>query len=429
MAANKRVGSKSLAQNDHLFPAAPLIGTATDIGTNRPFNNGAATVTFTAQGPNAATSYTVTSYPGGLTATGSQSPLTVEGLTSALDYEFDVTATNSYGTSTPSGRSNNILITTVPATPSAPSASSPSAGNDDISWTAPANGGKAITNYHWTSSDGKAGDSSTTSASSIAQEQGTAQTYNIYATNGNGNSGVSANSNEVTTTFSFVPFGAFGFSPFGAFGFSPFGAFGFSPFGAFGFSPFGAFGFSPFGFSPFGFSPFGFSPYSPPRCIAGDTQIAAVDADGNLTLVRAADIRVGDKVFSPIWDEFDGTPSPYESRIEYQSLTNKRVGIGEIEHVLEKKTDKSIIFNGNDKKHFSLTQPILARKQGQKDAWEFAGDLVNGDIIWEYNFDTNSYEEVMVEDAHIESVEIDVFQISVKGIDTFIAGGIVSHNK
>jgi hypothetical protein len=429
MAANKKAGKKSLAQNDHLFPAAPLVGTATDVGTGRAFNNGAASVTFTAQGPNAATSFTVTSSPGSFTANGATSPITVEGLQSATDYSFTVVATNEYGSSPASGSSNTILATTVPATPAAPTASSPTAGFDNISWTAPANGGTAITNYRWTSTDEKAGDTASTSAENITQEQGTAQKYTIYATNANGNSATSAESNEVTTTFSFAPFGAFGFSPFGAFGFSPFGAFGFSPFGAFGFSPFGFSPFGAFGFSPFGFSPFGFSPYSPPRCIAGDTEIAAVDTDGNLTLVKAKDIRVGDKVFSPLWDEFDGTPSPYESRIEYQSLTNKRIGIGEIEQVLEKKAEKSIIFNRNDKKHFSLTQPILARRQGQKDAWEFAGDLADGDIIWEYNFDTSSYEEVVVEDAHIESVEIDVFQISVKGIDTFIAGGIVSHNK
>ena len=424
MAANKKVGKKSLAQNDNLFPHAPVIGTAENAGTSRPFNDGKAIVPFTPQGPNEATSYTVTSYPGSYTATGSSSPLQVTGLQSGVDYYFKVKATNTYGDSPESGQSNTITATTVPATPAAPTASSPSAGYDNISWTAPANGGSVITNYRWTATDGKVGDSTVTSVENIAQEQGTAQKYTVYATNANGNSITSPESNEITTTFSFAPFGAFGFSPFGAFGFSPFGAFGFSPFGAFGFSPFG---FSPF--RAFGFSPFGFSPYSPPRCIAGATKIATVGDDNSVVWVQAKDIKVGDKVFSPFWDEFDGTPSPYESRIEYQNLTNMRIGIGEIEYVLEKQVEESIIFNEDDSKHFSTTQPVLARKPGQLDAWEFTGELRSGDILWEYDFETGEYLQKEITDVHLSKETNDVFQIGVKGIDTFIAGGVVSHNK
>lgn len=219
MAANKRVGKKSLAQNDNLFPAAPLIGTATNIGTGRAYNNGAATVTFTAQGPNAATLYRVTSSPGGYYAEGASSPITVEGLQSNTGYTFTVTASNAYGTGPASSASGSITATTVPATPGAPSASTPSAGVDRITWTAPANGGSAITNYYWVASDGKTGNTSSTTVD-ISQEQGSAQTYTVRADNANGSSGTSAASNSVTTTFSFVPFGAFGFSPFGAFGFS-----------------------------------------------------------------------------------------------------------------------------------------------------------------------------------------------------------------
>jgi len=313
---SKQAGRMSQSANDFLAPLAPTIGTATNVPSNRPYNDGRADVTFTANADGAAaTSYTVTSSPGGYTATGSSSPISVTGLQSATLYTFTVTGTNSVGTgpasaasnsitattvpSTPSGLSatdtgtgrpfnnaeatisfttpatggtditsygiqsndggyatsgnsnplsaagiasgttysfrinatnangtssysdlsNAVTLTTVPQTPGAPSASSPSAGTDNVSWSAPNNGGKAITNYRWTASDGKAGDTSGTSVS-LGQEQGSAQTYNVYATNANGNSGTSAESGSVTTVFSaFGAFGAFGaFSAFGAFG-------------------------------------------------------------------------------------------------------------------------------------------------------------------------------------------------------------------
>lgn len=401
MAANKRVGKKSLAQNDNLFPAAPLIGTATDTGTNRPYNNGAASVTFTAQGPNAATSYTVTSSPGGYTGTGSSSPISVTGLQSATSYTFTVTATNAYGTSSASSASNSITATTVPATPSAPTATSPSANADTVSWTAPANGGSAITGYIWASSDGKTnatggtpGGGATASTSvSVGQEPGTAQTYTVYAINANGNSGTSAASGSVTTTFSFAPFGAFGFSPFG--------------------------------FSPFGFSPFGFSPFS---CIAEDTEIATI-VDSKIVMVKVKDLLVGNTVLSPVWAEYSNDEDPYTSRVEYSSLSDKEVVDGTVAKITTKTVEKTIIINSNPEKHYSLTQPVLARKANGVDAWERTGDLSVGDIIWEYSFENSAFEEVEIDSLEIIDGEKTVYALGIDGVHTFIAGGIVSHNK
>ncbi|HEX7813767.1 putative Ig domain-containing protein [Dyella sp.] len=85
-------------------PGAPTIGTATG-------GDGQATVQFTPpsnNGGSAITQYTVTSNPGGLTASGTQSPITVVGLTDGTAYTFTVTATNGSGTGPASSASNSV---------------------------------------------------------------------------------------------------------------------------------------------------------------------------------------------------------------------------------------------------------------------------------------------------------------------------------
>jgi trimeric autotransporter adhesin len=84
-------------------PAAPTIGTATA-------GNASASVAFTANqtGGKVITSYTATSSPGGFTASGASSPLTVSGLTNGTAYTFTVTASNANGTSGASSPSNSV---------------------------------------------------------------------------------------------------------------------------------------------------------------------------------------------------------------------------------------------------------------------------------------------------------------------------------
>jgi invasion protein IalB len=70
-----------------------------------------ATVSFTApaaDGGSAINSYTVTSSPGGVTASGIASPITVNGLTNGTTYTFTVTATNAHGTGPASAPSNSV---------------------------------------------------------------------------------------------------------------------------------------------------------------------------------------------------------------------------------------------------------------------------------------------------------------------------------
>ena len=274
---SKQAGRMSQGANDFLAPGVPTIVSVTNVGTGRDFNDGAVDVAFSATGVYAASSYTVLS-SGGQTATGPSSPIRVTGLSSATGYTFQVKATNADGDSAYSSASPSVTVTTKPAQPAAPSVSTAAVGgsspqgtantaNDTVSWVAPSNGGSAITNYFWSSSDGKSGNTTSTSVV-VSQESGTSQTYTIRADNANGST-TGLTSGSITSAFSFTPFSVFAFSPFSVFGFSPFSVFGFSPFSVFGFSPFSVFGFSPFGvfgFSPFGvfgFSPFGFSPFSP----------------------------------------------------------------------------------------------------------------------------------------------------------------------
>lgn len=181
-------------------PGAPIIGTATDVGTARAYNNGAATVTFTPGAGATATSFTATSSPGGFTATGASSPLTVAGLQSGVSYTFTVTATNASGTSPASAASNSITATTVPQAPTIGTASDGGTGTTvSVAFTAGATGGKTVSTYTATSSPGSITGTNTVSPITVSGlTAGTAYTFTVTATNANGTSAASAASNSVT---------------------------------------------------------------------------------------------------------------------------------------------------------------------------------------------------------------------------------------
>ena len=175
-------------------PSAPTTVTAVA-------GNGQVTVTFSGASANgsAITGYTVTSSPGGLTATGSASPLTVTGLSNGTAYTFTVTAANAVGVSSASTASNSVTPNIVPGAPTAVSAT---AGNAQasVSFTAPVpNGGSAVLSYTVTSSPGgltATGSSSPLTVSGLTN--GTAYTFTVVANNATGPGAVSAPSNSVT---------------------------------------------------------------------------------------------------------------------------------------------------------------------------------------------------------------------------------------
>ena len=93
-----------------LVPGAPTNTVATA-------GNKEASVAFTApasDGGSAITEYTVTSSPGGSTATGANSPLVVSGLTNETSYTFTVVATNEVGNSVASEATTAVIPAAAP---------------------------------------------------------------------------------------------------------------------------------------------------------------------------------------------------------------------------------------------------------------------------------------------------------------------------
>jgi hypothetical protein len=81
-----------------------------------------AVVSFTTppQGGSSIASYTVTSTPGNLQATGAKSPITVSSLVNGVEYTFKVSARNVFGTGVASVASNGVTPVGVPNAPYAP---------------------------------------------------------------------------------------------------------------------------------------------------------------------------------------------------------------------------------------------------------------------------------------------------------------------
>jgi len=190
-------------------PSTPTVPGA-PTGVTATAGNAQATVTWTApsNGGSTITKYTVTSSPGGVTATVLGSPpatsATVGPLTNGTSYTFTVKATNAQGDGPSSSSSNSVTPATVPGAPTGVTAT---AGNQSatVTWTAPSNGGSVITRYTVTSSPagGTAivtGSPPATSTTVTGLAAGTSYTFTVKATNAVGDGPSSDPSNAVTPT-------------------------------------------------------------------------------------------------------------------------------------------------------------------------------------------------------------------------------------
>lgn len=93
-------------------PSAPVIGSATDGGTGTTASVAFTPSTYIGKGT---ITYTATSSPGSITASGS-SPITVTGLTTGTAYTFTVQGSTNYGVTSATSSASNSVTPAVPTT-------------------------------------------------------------------------------------------------------------------------------------------------------------------------------------------------------------------------------------------------------------------------------------------------------------------------
>lgn len=161
------------------WPAAP--GAPTSVSATA--GDAQATVSFTAPADTgfpagAITGYRVTASPGGLTATGSSSPITITGLTNFTSYTFTVAAQNANGYGPESAPSASV----TPSPPQQVAYTTPGT----YSWVAPANLSPATVSVVCVGGGGAGyGNTSTSGAGAAGGGGGLGYKNNISVTSGN----------------------------------------------------------------------------------------------------------------------------------------------------------------------------------------------------------------------------------------------------
>ncbi len=144
----------------------------------------------------AITSYTVSSFPGSLSASGTSSPITITGLIDGAPYTFTVTATSSAGTSGASARSAQVIAAVPVTAPDSPTVTDVQADDGQVTVTfdpPDSDGGAPITSYTVTSiPDGITATGATSPITVTGLTDGTSYTFTVTAANQDGNSVASA---------------------------------------------------------------------------------------------------------------------------------------------------------------------------------------------------------------------------------------------
>jgi titin len=131
---------------------------------------------------------------------------TVTGLTRGTTYTFRISAINGAGTSTASPASSSVITVTAPSAPSPPTITGKTFSSVSISWTAPDDGGRPITDYrieYFTTIYGPSlaifsdGVSTATSVTVTGLIRGASYTFRVSAINAEGTSNASTYSSSV----------------------------------------------------------------------------------------------------------------------------------------------------------------------------------------------------------------------------------------
>jgi hypothetical protein len=162
--------------------------------------DGGATITFTPStfSGGLPVTYVVTGSPGG-SASGTSSPIQVNGLTNGVAYTFTVVARNAVGDSVPVV-TGSVTPNPAPVVPSAPTIVGVTAGIGEatVQFTPGSDGGSPVTSYVVTSNPGNHQASGlATSLTVTGLTNGQSYTFTVTATNGVGTSAPSAPSSPV----------------------------------------------------------------------------------------------------------------------------------------------------------------------------------------------------------------------------------------
>jgi hypothetical protein len=190
-------------------PSAPVISLAEDTGSNRDFDNGAASLTWTTptfNGKSAIVGYDITATADDNSvvtfSTGVVNNSSITGLKSGKKYTYRIKARNGGGSGADSDGKGPVTATTKPGIPVNVTAVNLNNGSQaSVTWTAGPNGGSTITGYTVTVSPGGATTNTTSTSVTIGSlTNNSSYTFTVTATNVNGTSLPSSASNSITIT-------------------------------------------------------------------------------------------------------------------------------------------------------------------------------------------------------------------------------------